>query len=160
MALHPGEQLAIAVIGCWELSVTEQPPEFIENRGVMGALVGVDTADARHILCRHAGIRSPARFAADGERAGRAERQVCDGASGQAPIRSDPSGRRAPEHRTDPDRHIERRTPWSYLGRGQTRAGAAPTPVFTDLAVLPGTVRLDEHLPGPELGDDARSECW
>ena len=52
----------------------------------------------------------------------------------QAPIRSDPSGRCAPRRCTGAGRQIERRTPWSYLGRGQTEPVQRRIQVFTDLA--------------------------
>ena len=58
----------------------------------------------------------------------------------QAPIRSDPSGRCAPRHCTGAGRQIERRTPWSYLGRGQTEPVQRRVQVFTDLAVGLGPV--------------------
>jgi len=45
-------------------------------------------------------------------------RQVCDGASCYAPIRSDPSGRSVVKRSTGADRQ-KRRTPWSCLDLGQ-----------------------------------------
>src|SRR5215204_5027624 len=79
-------------------------------------------------------------------RTGRTGDKSVTGLLVQAPIRSDPSGRCAPQRCTRTGRQIERRTPWSYLGRGQTGPVQHHSRFFTDLAVLPGAVRSDELL--------------
>src|SRR6478735_1685003 len=68
-------------------------------------------------------------------RTGRTGDRSVTGLLVQAPIRSDPSGRCASRRCTGSGRQIERRTPWSYLGRGQTGPVQHQGQVFTDLAV-------------------------
>src|SRR2546423_7798309 len=79
---------------------------------------------------------------------GRGGRQVCDGASSQAPIRSVPPGRCTPWRSSRTGRQIERRTPWSYLDQSQTGLSLRPM-MLTDLALGLGAVRpagLRHHL--------------
>jgi hypothetical protein len=54
MAAHPGQELLVAVIDSGKLLMTEQSAVFVEDSRVMGALVGVDTADDSRRRCRHA----------------------------------------------------------------------------------------------------------
>src|SRR3546814_48975 len=123
---HPSQQLLIAVVVRRELAMAEEAPLLVDRCCVVGVLVGVDATGDAHgrwledrMGC-HAGIRSSVRAVLTAERTGRAGDRSVTGLLVQAPIRSVPPGRCAPRHCTGAGRQIERRTPWSYLGRGQT----------------------------------------
>jgi len=61
VAAHPGQQLAVTVVGGRELPVSQQPALVIDRAGVVGVLVGVDATDHGDIRRRgcHAGLAPP-----------------------------------------------------------------------------------------------------
>jgi hypothetical protein len=129
--------------GCRSTTRGCQPVSAPTTSGVFVRVNATD--DSFDFYCDH-GIRSSVRANLTSGRTGRAERQVCDGLLVQAPIRSDPSGRCAPRRCTGAGRQIERRTPWSYLGRGQTGPIQHRVQVFTNLAGRGRAARCGQQM--------------
>jgi hypothetical protein len=71
----------IATVRGGELTVTTQPAMLVDRGCVVSVRVGVDTAEYCGSFGFHAGIRSSVRADLTDRATGRAERQVCDGAS-------------------------------------------------------------------------------
>jgi hypothetical protein len=94
VSTQPAQQLPIAAAGSRELAIAEQAAGVIDDRGVVGAAVGVDAADDNAGALGHPGVAFPLedRHAP----AGRADTPVM-GLSAQARIRSHkPARSRAP----------------------------------------------------------------
>src|ERR1700759_1938213 len=86
------------------------------------------------------------------ERAGRAGGKSVTGASSPSSYQASSAWPARTTALHQASRHIERRTPWSYLDRSQTSPVQHQAPVFTGFGVLPGAVRADELVPGAQGG--------
>src|SRR6201995_1329102 len=77
------------------------------------------------------------------ERAGRAGGKSVTGASSPSSYQASSAWPARTTALHQASRHIERRTPWSYLDRSQTSPVQHQAPVFTHLSVQPRGAGLD-----------------